>query len=60
MSEFNVGLAGGILVGILISFIFVIAFKSDIHDSGVMALHLCEQDLPRNQRCLITAIPEEL
>jgi len=52
-----------IMVGIIIGILFTALMYEFLPESIVVkansVIELCEQDLPRTQRCIITAIPEE-
>lgn len=51
------------IVGIIIGILFTASMYEFLPESIVVkansVIELCEQDLPRTQRCIITAIPEE-
>ena len=49
-------------MGFLITAIFIVIFNSSLFSLGSQAkkaIATCEASLPRNQRCVLTAIPEK-
>ena len=48
----------GILTGMLFM-IFLLIVASDVYKPALNALIQCEQDLPRNQTCKITAVVDD-
>ena len=53
LAAFSMGLfIGGIIV------IGLVVFTNTLHNRATKAITQCEKELPRNQHCVITAIPE--
>ena len=49
-----IGFLGGIVFGVL-----VMRVAHDISEQAVTAIEKCESALPRNQHCVIVAVPEK-
>ena len=49
----------GMVIGMLLTIVMYEYSPNSIVVKADSAIELCEQDLPRTQRCIITAIPEE-
>ena len=59
----NEGLAIGCLLGFVVGFIAMCALLSisnTYHSLGKHAIQECQKELPRNLKCKIIAIPEEV
>lgn len=53
------GLFLGFIVGGLFTVIFAVNFPGTITYKAISAKEECEKSLPRDQHCIITAIPKE-
>lgn len=47
-----------LLIGVLMGFVLVNFFPGSLLKTAKTAIEECEKNLPRNQHCIINAIPE--